>query len=157
MQELADRKHPYRLPAEVYKTQRAPIFITIRAQRHTASIVPGLAPMVRQVLFERAERFGLLLHAYCIMPDHLHIVCSAKSCESDFESFVTRLKSEVTRRARGLGHARFAWERSYWDRHARREEDVPGMVQYVLDNPVRKELCQRWEDWPWSEFVGWSS
>jgi len=88
------------------------------------------------------------------MPDHLHVVCSVANSQSSFLSFISRFKSEVSRRAHQMGLVEFAWERSYWDRYARDDEDVLAMIQYVLDNPVRERLCGRWEDWPWSEYLG---
>jgi len=88
------------------------------------------------------------------MPDHLHVVCSVANSQSSFLSFISRFKSEVSRRAHQMGLVEFAWERSYWDRYARDDEDVLAMIQYVLDNPVRERLCERWEDWPWSEYLG---
>jgi len=153
MCKLPSRKHPFRLPEEVYKTHRSPIFVTIVAKSGGSVLVPDLAPMIVRVLHERTVRFKLSLHAYCIMPDHIHVVCSMHSEQSSFGSFVATFKSEVSRQAHGLGHADFAWQRSYWDRHAREEEDVPAMVEYVLDNPVREGLCERWEDWPWSALL----
>ena len=155
MHQLPNRKHPHRLSEDIYKSQRSPIFVTIAVKRGEHLPIAQLAPTVAQVLHERAIRFGLRLHAYCLMPDHVHFVCSVKICRSSFESFIATFKSEVSRRAHRLGAISFAWERSYWDRHAREEDDVRAMIQYVLDNPVRKGLCENWQDWPWSEYLGW--
>ncbi len=149
---IPDRRHPHRWHEEVYATSRAPIFVTIVAKKDCA-LVPDLAPVVTTVLQERAARFGIVLRAYCVMPDHVHVVCSVASEESDFPAFVTMFKSEVSRRAHCLGHSEFGWSRSYWDRHARKEDDVGRMIEYVLANPVRKGLCDRWEAWPWSELL----
>ncbi len=152
---LPNRRHPFRLPEAVYRTDRSPVFVTIAAKKGQSLLVPDLAPMVVRVLHERAVRFRLSLHAYCVMPDHMHVVCSMDSRDSGFQPFIATLKSEISRQAHRLGHAHFAWQRSYWDRHAREEENVRAMIQYVLDNPVREGLCQRWEDWPWSVLVSW--
>ncbi len=153
--QLADRKHPHRLHEEVYQTHRTPIFVTVPTKDTRPALVPQLAPILKAVLFDKADRFGIALHAYCIMPDHVHIVCSVVSDQGDFEKFITTFKREVSRQAHSQGHADFRWQRSYWDEHARRENDVREMIKYVLANPVRRGLCDNWEEWPWSEFVSW--
>ena len=155
MGQLPNRRHPHRLSSDVYRTERRPISLSIRAKEGSCPLIPDLAPAIIEVLHDRAQRFGLVLYGYCIMPNHLHLMCSAASEGSDFETFLKRFKSEVTRRAARLGYVGFRWQRSYWDRHARVEEDVRAALQYILDNPVRKGLCQHWEEWPWTRFLGW--
>jgi putative transposase len=85
------------------------------------------------------------VHAYCVMPDHLHVVCSVMEAGGDLERWVCRAKSGASRRA-GLP----LWQRSYWDRTARLADDVAVVVGYVLANPVRRGLWQDWSEWPWS-------
>lgn len=46
------------------------------------------------------------------------------------------------------------WQRSYWDRHARQDDDVVGMVEYTLANSVCAGLTECAWEWPysWSEW-----
>jgi len=130
--------------------------VTICVKQGVPNILEQIGPPMVDVLKERADRSGVRLHGYCVMPDHVHIVCSIESEKSDFQAFVRTFKRETSRRAHRLGCASFAWQRDYWDRFIRVEEDVVEIIKYVLANPVRKGLCERPEDWPWSEFIGWS-
>ena len=48
---------------------------TYRKQRYFA--VPGRLTMVLTTLFEQAERFGWLLQAWAVLPNHYHFVAQA--------------------------------------------------------------------------------
>jgi len=41
------------------------------------------------------------------------------------------------------------WQADTFDHILRSEESYAGKWQYVLENPVRRGLCRRAEDWPW--------
>ena len=152
---LPGRKHPLRWIPDVYAEWRTPISVNVKLKPGRALDLTELAPLVVAVLLDRAKRFGFELNAYCVMPTHFHFVCSVERQEADSAAFLGMLKSEICRRARKEGLPRFAWQRSFWDRHTREEEDVRAAIQYVLDNPVRKGLCESWEEWRWSAFLCW--
>jgi hypothetical protein len=42
------------------------------------------------------------------------------------------------------------WQESYFDHIVRDEESVARQVCYVLNNPVRAGLVNRWDEWPYS-------
>ncbi len=104
---------------------------------------------------ECAGQWRMVMHAYCFMPTHLHLVCAVADEGSDFLRFLRRFKGESSRRLHREGFRAFEWQRSYWDRYARAEDDVRARIYYTLANPVRKGLCDKWEDWPWSRYCGW--
>ena len=152
---LPNRKHPFRWTPELYAEWRTPISVNVKLKPGRALDLTQLAPLVVEVLQDRAGRFGFELNAYCVMPTHLHFVCSAEREDANFGSLLGMVKSEICRRVRKDGVPWFAWQRSFWDRHSREEEGVRIAIQYVLDNAVRKGLCESWEQWPWSAFLCW--
>lgn len=87
------------------------------------------------------------------MPNHLHVVLMTLP-ESDFRGYVKGLKWATTKKLHDMGVEGEVWERSYWDRHHRDDEDVETMVTYAMHNPVRKGLCQQPEEWPYSRYWG---
>ncbi|MBU0610364.1 MAG: transposase [Armatimonadetes bacterium] len=99
------------------------------------------------------EVFSEMLSAICIMPDHVHLVVATVEGRS-FTRVFRQFKGKASYVLHRLGAAKDIWERSIWDRHARKDEDVSAMVEYVLSNPVRRELCSRPEDWPYSKYYG---
>ena len=83
------------------------------------------------------------------MPDHVHLIVTP------YESAArTLLLGQIKGRAsyfsnhhRGARHS--LWQRDSFDRIVRAEEDLERKIQYVCDNPVRKGLVERCEDYPW--------
>ena len=145
-QPLPDRKHPHRLDPMMYRAPDKPVFITVRSRWHQTLSGPQTADTIVSVMTRMAANRGIRIHAYCIMPDHVHVVISPWSECADLGKWVRYTKRAVQE---ALG-ANDIWERSYWDRHARQEDDVVTAVAYTLHNPVRAGLCERWQDWPFS-------
>ena len=150
MDAFHDRKHPHRLDPDMYHLLDEMVFITFCAHWHRSLAEEGTARQLVEVMGRMASKRGLRIHAYCVMPDHVHVVVSVQREGGDIEGWLRFAKRE----AAAVLSAPGMWERSYWDRHARKHEDVKAMVEYVLANPVRRGLCERWCDWPysWSEW-----
>ncbi len=73
------------------------------------------------------------------MPDHVPIVATGRTQESDLRKLVMRWKQSTGFAWSQLGHGRL-WQEGYWDRLARFDEPVADMVRYVVENPVRAHL-----------------
>ena len=101
-------------------------------------------------LLERTiDRFEWTFHAYCLMPNHFHVV----------------VESELTHLSSGMHHLNGIYAQRFNRRHERSghlfegrfslraiddETYLDGARAYVLDNPVRAGLCESADDWPWS-------
>jgi REP-associated tyrosine transposase len=86
--------------------------------------------------------------AYCFMPDHVHMLVEGNHPAADFREFVRIFKqrsSFVWKRRNG----RALWQRSYFEHVLRDDEDTIGVARYILENPVRGNLVQRPDDYPY--------
>ena len=106
-----------------------------------------LSRIVVNTLSESAAESGVKLYAYCLMPDHLHFVARVEPGGRnliDFDQvFRQRLAYDTRDRfPQGL------WQRSFYDHVIRDAEDVGEVCMYVVNNPVRKGLVERWEEYP---------
>ncbi len=133
--------HPSRLaPRSYLGAQR--LFLTLCThcrQRYftDASIVAlvhshGLRTCARQ-------QFDVL--AYCYMPDHLHMLLVTASATADASRLARFLKQTTAFHFRRC-HGRPLWQRSYFDRTLRADQDVKDVITYVVMNPVRAGLVQ---------------
>src|SRR5262245_54927531 len=52
-----------------------------------------------------------------------------------------------------LGFQGKLWQKSSYDRVMDLEKPFEEVVQYVLENPVRKGLVKDWSEWPYSKIV----
>ncbi len=148
--ERTTRRHPHRLCSEVHGIPEQVVFVTVRAKPGINLAAPDSANRMIEAMGRMAGRHNVSVHAYCIMPDHVHFVVSCAGEGGDIRKWIRYTKRQT---AGALGIAGL-WQRSYWDRHARKDDDVKEMVRYALCNPVRRELCDRFEAWPysWSEW-----
>jgi putative transposase len=89
-----------------------------------------------------------LLHEFVVMPDHIHILLTPFT---SLEKAVQFIKGGFSYRAKKeLGSNMEIWQKGFSD-HRIRDASAYGIhVTYIWQNPVRKRLCERAEDFPYS-------
>jgi len=92
------------------------------------------------------------LIAWCIMPNHLHVLIETKPGYSlsdiahSWKSFTAHEANKL------LGRSGTFWMPDYFDRFIRDEKHFAATVEYIRENPVKAGLVDSPEKWPWS---GW--
>jgi tryptophan synthase beta chain len=118
------------------------------AARHKAFLAHDVVTDCLSALAECCGDHGFFVHAYCFMPDDLHLVVQG-SDESSLIPFMKQFKQLSAYRYRQLT-ARRLWQRSYYDHMIRDEEDLQMSADYVWDNPVRAGLVDERDAYPFS-------
>ncbi|HEY3813085.1 MAG TPA: transposase [Caulobacteraceae bacterium] len=143
---LSDRnasRRPHRrarIPHHVTQrgNNRAPIFFK-----------EGDHHVYRHMLRQQADLNGVEVWAYCLMPNHVHLVMTP-STEDGLARAVgethRRYTSFVNARANRTGHL----FQSRYASVAMDEKHLWAAIRYVSLNPVRAGLVERADDWPWS-------
>jgi putative transposase len=110
---------------------------------------PEIAALVQEALLHfDGERYRLL--AWCLMPNHAHVVAEAVDGHSlsevvrGWKSFSARWANKL------LGRTGPFWHPDYFDRYMRNEEHLHRTIEYVEQNPVKAGLTTTARDWPWS-------
>jgi len=101
-------------------------------------------------LLERTiDRFELGLKAYCLMPNHFHLVAEAPLPDlSGGMHWLNGLYAQrFNRRHDRTGHL---FQGRFGLRVVKDETGLVDTCEYVRANPVRAGLCSCVEDWPWS-------
>lgn len=101
-------------------------------------------------LLEICNKFSTAIYAWCILPNHYHVVVRTEQIE--------QLVKEI-----GLFHGRssFQWNgednqrgRQVWyncfERAIKSDRHFWATLNYVHNNPVHHGYVDRWQDWPWS-------
>jgi putative transposase len=101
------------------------------------------------ILGERTRRWGVEVCAYCLMPNHVHLIVVPPASRALSWSI-----GEAHRRyAVGTNRPR-AWAGHLWQERFRScaldERHLYEAVRYVLRNPVRAHLAAHPLDWPYS-------
>jgi putative transposase len=89
-----------------------------------------------------------LLHQFVIMPDHIHILMTPLT---SLEKAVQFIKGGFSFRARKeLGSNMEIWQEGFQDHRIRDAGDYAQHIRYIHENPVRRHLCERPEDYVYS-------
>ncbi|HLE60044.1 MAG TPA: transposase [Thermoanaerobaculaceae bacterium] len=100
-----------------------------------------------RLLSELSARRQNRVFAYCLMPDHVHLLVESRA-DSPLSSFVGAWKSRCYRERRRRGNGQPFWQRSFYDHALRAEEDLHAAALYILSNPVRRGFVEDFHDYP---------
>lgn len=105
--------------------------------------------LYRGLLAEAAAKAKAEIWAYCLMPNHVHIILVPSDTDG-----LRRTFADLHRRYTAHINARHHWTGHLWQGRfgsvAMDEAHLHAAVRYVSLNPVRARLVVRAEDWPWS-------
>lgn len=119
---------------------------------------PLVNAILKYLLAVAARRYGVQIHAYCVMSNHLHLVVTDPGARLPmFEQYLDGLGGRALNAA--LGRREALWKPSSYSAVRLLEPaDVVDKTAYVLANPVAAGLVQTGRAWPglWSapESVG---
>jgi putative transposase len=94
-------------------------------------------------LQESSEKYAFRVLAYSFMPDHLHLLLAGAD-RADLIRFVQHFKQATGYHHPGL------WQRSYYDRVLRREDDIDAVARYIWSNPLVAGLVEDARHYPHS-------
>ena len=87
------------------------------------------------------------LHAYVIMPNHVHALITQRDGER-LAYVVGAWKGWTAKQInRAAGREGPLWQRDYFDRYIRDEEHFLECIHYIEQNPVRAGLVATPQDW----------
>ena len=126
-------------------------FVTIRALPGTAPFTgEALAKKVVESIMWMREHRGVAVYAYCLMPDHVHLLIRLGRDGRPLGDDIGAFKRFTTRQSWPLGYKGALWQRRFYDHVVRKSEDGAQICLYILENPVRKGLVTRSEVYPYS-------
>ncbi|MBY0495918.1 MAG: transposase [Cyanobacteria bacterium] len=112
--------------------KRSPVFLDIELGRY----------IVAQLLIF-AEQFGFEVIAYCVMPDHIHVLLAGQRDDSFLLPFLKRYKQATGYNWKHeRNHRSRLWQEGYYDRILRDHDPTEGVIRYILENPVRAGIIE---------------
>ena len=100
-------------------------------------------------LAKEKERAEAEIWAYCLMPNHTHVVVVPKRPDS-----LAALFKEAHRKYTRRINSRMRWNGHLWQErfHSFPMDELHtfNAVRYAELNPVRARICETAEEWPWS-------
>ena len=103
-------------------------------------------------LRELASRHGCAVHAYCLMPNHAHLLMTP-STEDALSTIMRNLGQRYVQYFnRSYGRTGTLWEGRYRSCIAESARYVLACYRYIELNPVRASLVQSADAYPWSSY-----
>jgi REP element-mobilizing transposase RayT len=144
------KRKQIRLKQFDYGSPYAIFFLTMCSLNKKAIFVDnGLNNKIIDTLKEEKNRVGHSIYVYCLMPDHLHLLASPLGTRIPITQLMGGISSKATRLLWNYGFSGKIFQRSFYDHVVRKREDLKSIGQYILDNPVRKGLAEKWEAYPY--------
>lgn len=128
---------------------------------------------VAQIVARRLHEFDQVhyaLHAYCIMPNHVHVLFDTGQqllTEGGFYldetpphymqlDFIMQLIKGASARLanKTIGRVGTFWMKDSYDHYVRNEKEWGNIIAYILNNPVKASLVDDWQQWQFSYCTG---
>jgi REP element-mobilizing transposase RayT len=116
-----------------------------------------LPPVARDLVLKHClhdNGIKMRLYIAVVMPDHVHMIFMPFENDKDetfsFEEIVGAIKGASAHSVnKALSRTGPVWQDESFDHVVRHEDSLKQKIQYVRENPVRKKLVARPEDYKW--------
>jgi REP element-mobilizing transposase RayT len=156
-QALLKGKYEYRRRLPHYQKSDRAVFVTFCCSFDPLP-EPARDIVLRHCLHGQGTKAAI--HAVVVMPDHVHILLTPlRDSEENLYSLVGILQGIKSASAhslnRLLGRTGPVWQEESFDHVLRSDESFAEKVEYIRQNPVRRGLVIRSEDyrWLWVEYA----
>jgi putative transposase len=136
-------------------------FTVTLLQRRNNDLLTREIDLLRTVVADVRRRHPFHIHAWVVLPDHLHCVIELPEGDVDFsvrwrlikmgfsKGMPATERRSAVRRRRG---ERGIWQRRFWEHLIRDEDAFQAHMDYVHFNPAKHGLATQVVDWPYSTF-----
>lgn len=138
-----------RLPDTCYAGRVRCFFTICTAGRVPFFVDATVAGRAVAQLRQLATGADIAVVAWCLMPDHAHLLLEGRSSTGRPLVFVSQWKQQVGYDFRQT-HPEALWQESFYDRVLREWEDSIKVAAYVLANPIRAGLSDRIGAYPYA-------
>jgi putative transposase len=119
---------------------------TVARHRRPVFAAPAACQAVMRELRD-ADPSHVRSLAWVVMPDHLHWLLALGAVP--LPALIQAVKSRSARAVNAAtGRSGAVWQAGYFDHRIRSESDLRRRARYLLENPVRRGLVERLEDYP---------
>lgn len=105
-----------------------------------------------KILKHYKKKYSFKLYAYCLMPNHVHLVLEIKNGK-DLSKIMQGINLTYTiyfnKKYQKVGHL---WQGRYKSRIIQKDKYLLDCIEYVELNPVRSKLVENPFDYPWSSW-----
>jgi REP element-mobilizing transposase RayT len=141
--------HLPRLAREHYQGDAVVHWTLTMFDRAKGWLTPALHGQFRELMLHTAAREGLLCPAYCLMPDHLHLVWMGLRLDTDQLNGMAFLRTHLEPALSPASFQPQAHDEVLRETQRKRNAFAK-ICFYITANPVRDELVAKPEMWPFT-------
>ena len=119
-------------------------FITTRLNKKGDLFTEGETKIVEETVLELASEKEIILYAYVIMPDHIHLLI--KPVKHGISKTMQLIKGRASRK---INKGNF-WQKGFFDFTVLTDKKFQEKFNYIHYNPVKRDLVKRAEDYKYS-------
>ena len=141
-------------------------FLTlVTYQRQNIFSLPHVRALLDTAILQTNQHHPFDEIAYCILPDHIHLIWQLPENDSNYSTRVSVMKRYFSKKyveqfglpipkeaSRNKRREVTVWQRRFWEHYIRDEEDLYRHIDYVHYNPVKHGCVNRVRDWADSSF-----
>lgn len=120
-------------------------FITVNSlPRGTDQLcAEATAPSLLQSAAYRHQSTQWFNHLFLLMPDHIHALLSFPAHTQGIQHVIKSWKAWTAK------HLHIEWQCDFFEHRLRHDKSATEQFHYILSNPVRTNLANTPEQWPW--------
>jgi len=138
-----------RLSADRYRGSALFFFTFCCENRQKVFREPACCEWFLSSLRPAATAHAIAVHAYCLMPDHVHLLTQGFDLSSDQLKFLKSLKQKTGFEYKQKIRKQL-WQKKSYDRILRPDDSPDSVAWYIWRNPVRAGLSSSPREYPWS-------
>ncbi|MBM3820866.1 MAG: transposase [Acidimicrobiia bacterium] len=146
---------PQRLPGFAYRGPYRYFLTFCTHERRPTFRDPAVVALVRLQFLRTARLTRFAILAFCVMPDHAHLLVEGRTEQSDLRRFVKHFKQGSGQRCTARVGGRL-WQDGCYERVLRPGDDAKAFARYIIENPVRAGLARTPREYPHLGSSVWS-
>lgn len=107
-----------------------------------------------ELMADASERYPVKVLAWCIMPNHFHLLVSPERADDLSRWMQWFMTSHVRRYHRCYNSCGHIWQGRYRSFIVQEDSNVLAVMRYIEGNPVRAHIVPSARDWNWSSHRG---
>jgi len=148
---LLTRLYEYRRKLPHYQKADRALFVTFCKLSLEPFPPPARDLVLRHCVHDHGKR--IQLHAAVMMPEHVHPLLTPLRDEQGWPyglpEILKLIKGTSARSVNKLLGCGPVWQEESFDHVLRSDESLQNKLEYIRQNPVRRGLAQKPEDYPW--------
>ncbi len=99
------------------------------------------------------EKYQFQLYAFCLMPNHIHLlieVTEPQTLQKTFRGLNLSYTLYFNYKYKKVGHL---WQDRFKSKIIQKDEYFLECIKYIESNPIRASLTPNISDYPWSSYI----